>query len=95
MWPQVFSAKAYDMSYVQPLASNFSKFTLGICVQALPPDFASRIVSGVRTSLLSQDSYLTLTFATAPGTIQRMDSFIQSSIGVSAQGPGRDLLVSY
>lgn len=91
-WKAVLAAKFYDLTYTQAVGGCF---VIGISVAALPVDFGMKIKSGVLTSALNQDPYFILQFAAPLGTTQRCDTYLQSTVTISSQGPGRELMITY
>jgi hypothetical protein len=92
MWPEAKMAKFYDMTFT---SATGGAFVFGFSLEAMPPEFAKTITSGIRTSLLNQDIVLQLTFPAPLGTPQRIDSFLQSDVIISSQGEGRELRIQY
>jgi hypothetical protein len=91
-WPEAKMAKFYDLSFT---SATGGAFVFGFSLEAMPPEFAKTITSGIRTSLLNQDIVLQLTFPAPLGTPQRIDSFLQSDVIFSSQGEGREIRIQY
>lgn len=72
-------------------AFTSTRFIVGIRVSAAPEIFREQITSGIRTAALNNDIVLQLTFSAAPGSMQRVDTFLQSDVVVYCDPSTRDV----
>jgi len=76
-------------------AYSSTRFLLGIRLAAAPEEFAESLTSGIPTKALNQDSVVTLTFGSALGSTERVDSYLQSDVIIYIDPQTKELNVKY
>lgn len=90
LYPQLFHELELfqDCSKAAYFTSLFTttRFMAGVRLSASPPQFADTISSGVKTSALNSDLVVQMQFSAAPGTIQRVDSYLFTDVTIFKDG---------